>query len=560
MRFLFGGSCFLCRGRADDLTVPTCDADLPRLDFPLCPRCALASPAGRGLRPLPFHLAAYDATLAALAYDFPADALVHALKFRGELASAPLLASLLAERARADAVDHVVAVPLSARRLRERGYNQSAEIARSLRKDLIDLGLCERIRDVRPQIELPYDERQRNVRGAFRCTRALVGARIAVVDDVMTTGATLNEIAAHAEGQRRGVHVVNWVVARHPSLLFDIVLVQPEIPPNTGNVIRLAANTGCSLHLVGRSAFRSTTSSSSAPGSTTTIRDRARARSWAEFSEAAWRHAACTRSPLRANRLYTEVRYATDDVLVFGTETTGLPPPSWTNFPDRDAPADARGQSQPQPLQRRRRRGVRGVAPARLCRTADAARSGCRRAFPRRGNAFSRAFGRWMLALSAGASRASFPTGRSCSRSSPRTPRTGISRRPLGGVRARPARRFLGKHTLFPAPLGWLMRWFGGIPVIRESSQGSVPQVVEVIQREPNIFLAITPAGTRTSSRPWNSGFYHIAHAAACRSCRSLSMASAERSAFWRRSKRVATTKGPAAAARLYDGIRGVKF
>ena len=213
MRVLFGGSCFLCRGRAGDLICADCDADLPRLAQPLCPRCALPTPGGaicgRCLSSSPH----YDATRAALAYDFPADALVHSLKFRGELALAPLLASLLSDRTRADEVDHVVPVPLSRKRLRERGYNQSVEIARHLRKDLLDAGLCERTRDVRPQIELPYDERQSNVRGAFRCTRALVGARIAVVDDVMTTGATLNELARTLKAAG-AVHVVNWVVAR----------------------------------------------------------------------------------------------------------------------------------------------------------------------------------------------------------------------------------------------------------------------------------------------------------------------------------------------------------
>ena len=213
MRVLFGGSCFLCRGRADDRICADCAADLPRLDFPLCPRCALASPGGavcgRCLSPAPH----YDAPRAALAYDFPADALVHSLKFRGELALAPLLASLLLHRIRDDHVDHVVAVPLSAKRLRERGYNQSVEIARHLRKGLLDVALCERTRDVRPQIELPYDERQSNVRGAFRCTRSLVVARIAVVDDVMTTGATLNELARSRKAAG-AVHVVNWVVTR----------------------------------------------------------------------------------------------------------------------------------------------------------------------------------------------------------------------------------------------------------------------------------------------------------------------------------------------------------
>jgi 1-acyl-sn-glycerol-3-phosphate acyltransferase len=74
--------------------------------------------------------------------------------------------------------------------------------------------------------------------------------------------------------------------------------------------------------------------------------------------------------------------------------------------------------------------------------------------------------------------------------------------------------RFLGKDALFRAPLGWLMRWFGGMPVVRESPQGAVGQVVEMIEAEPAVFLAITPAGTRSSVAPWRSGFYHIAHAA----------------------------------------------
>jgi ComF family protein len=213
MRHLFAGSCFLCRGRAAGLLCADCDADLPRLDLALCPRCALASPGGAVCGRCLSSSPAYDATRAALAYDFPADALVHALKFRGELALAPLLASLLAGRIGDERVDQVVAVPLSARRLRERGYNQSVEIARHLRRAPLDFGLCERARDVRPQIELPYDDRQSNVRGAFRCTRSLVGARIAVVDDVMTTGATLNELARTLKAAG-ALHVVNWVVAR----------------------------------------------------------------------------------------------------------------------------------------------------------------------------------------------------------------------------------------------------------------------------------------------------------------------------------------------------------
>jgi predicted amidophosphoribosyltransferase len=70
-----------------------------------------------------------------------------------------------------------------------------------------------RTRDTPAQMDLPYAERQRNVRGAFRCTRSLDGRRVAVVDDVMTTGATLDEVAQTLK-KAGAAHVVNWVVAR----------------------------------------------------------------------------------------------------------------------------------------------------------------------------------------------------------------------------------------------------------------------------------------------------------------------------------------------------------
>ena len=220
--FVFGGTCFLCRGRAsrssrEGLLCEACDADLPRLSAPACPRCALGSPGeavcGRCLADPP----AYDATYAALAYRFPVDVLIHALKFRGELALAPLLGGLLAECARAGwPADAIVPVPLSAARLRERGYNQAMEIARPVGEVLrvpVEARLCERTRDTPAQTELVWAERARNVRGAFRCSAPLDGAVIAVVDDVMTTGATLAEIAKalKAAGAAR---VFNIVAAR----------------------------------------------------------------------------------------------------------------------------------------------------------------------------------------------------------------------------------------------------------------------------------------------------------------------------------------------------------
>ncbi|HYD57739.1 MAG TPA: ComF family protein [Burkholderiales bacterium] len=214
---LFGGTCFLCRGAAAGLLCEGCVADLPALASPRCPKCALPSPQGETCGRCLARPPSYDATVAALAYGFPADALVHALKFRGELALAPLLGALLA-RAVADAnqpaVHWIVPVPLSAERLKSRGFNQSIEISRGLAR--VDSHLVQRARDTAPQFDLPWAERQRNVRGAFSVARLVEGLSIAVVDDVMTTGATLDELARtlKAAGARR---VVNWVVARTPA-------------------------------------------------------------------------------------------------------------------------------------------------------------------------------------------------------------------------------------------------------------------------------------------------------------------------------------------------------
>ena len=115
---LFGGGCFLCRGKAGAILCAPCNADLPRLGKELCPRCALAWPGGALCGRCLTQPPAYDATHAAFAYAFPADVLIQALKFRGELALAPLLGEFLAARIPAQEADCLVPVPLSSRRLR----------------------------------------------------------------------------------------------------------------------------------------------------------------------------------------------------------------------------------------------------------------------------------------------------------------------------------------------------------------------------------------------------------------------------------------------------------
>ncbi|MDA0225321.1 MAG: phosphoribosyltransferase family protein, partial [Proteobacteria bacterium] len=122
---------------------------------------------------------------------------------------------------RAGRVDLVMPVPLSATRLRERGFNQSLEVAR-VAATCVHAPLapraCERPRHTAAQVDLPWAERARNVRGAFTCSIDLSGLVVAVVDDVMTTGATLSELARVLK-RAGAARVVNWVVARTDSAL-----------------------------------------------------------------------------------------------------------------------------------------------------------------------------------------------------------------------------------------------------------------------------------------------------------------------------------------------------
>jgi ComF family protein len=209
--------CFLCGAPSGGESVcPGCARDLP-LQGETCPQCALPSPGGlvcgRCLAATPD----YDATVAPFRYEFPVDRLIQALKYQGRLSLVPWLAHAIAERAASSASpDLIVPMPLHRDRLRERGFNQSVEIARALQREtgaLLAIEAVRRTRPTQPQVELPLDARAKNVRGAFACTTRFHGQHVAVVDDVMTSGATLDELARmlKAAGAAR---VTNWVIAR----------------------------------------------------------------------------------------------------------------------------------------------------------------------------------------------------------------------------------------------------------------------------------------------------------------------------------------------------------
>ena len=155
--------------------------------------------------------------MAAFSYAFPLDKLIQALKYGENLAVVAVLAQALAARITAiPAPDLIAPMPLSRERLRERGFNQALEIAKHLSRATgapLAADLCRRVRNTPPQAGLPLKARVKNMRGAFSCDADLAGKSIAVVDDVLTSGATLNELAKTL--RRRGAaRISGWVVAR----------------------------------------------------------------------------------------------------------------------------------------------------------------------------------------------------------------------------------------------------------------------------------------------------------------------------------------------------------
>lgn len=200
---LLAQDCLLCgAGSGDTLLCRSCADDLPRLPHPCCPRCALPSSAGSdGSLPCGHCLARpphYDRTLAAFNYGFPLDRLVQALKYAHRLAVADHFGSILAGLAVHAEADLIAPLPLHDERLRERGFNQALELARPVARATglpLETEVVQRIRATPAQAGLPWKERIGNVRGAFHCTRDLSGRRVLLVDDVMTTGATLDECA-----------------------------------------------------------------------------------------------------------------------------------------------------------------------------------------------------------------------------------------------------------------------------------------------------------------------------------------------------------------------------
>lgn len=199
----------------DGICCADCTLELPRLPKNHCPICALPTLAGEicghCLREPPH----FDSTSAAFAYAFPLDKLVQAMKFDQRIELVNYLADELAKKIYRRP-DYIIAMPLHSTRLRERGYNQSHLLAQRLSKQLnvpILKNVCQRVRATTPQTTLPSKDRKQNVHQAFACHAALNDKEIAIVDDVMTSGASIDELARALKNT--GARTVNaWIIAR----------------------------------------------------------------------------------------------------------------------------------------------------------------------------------------------------------------------------------------------------------------------------------------------------------------------------------------------------------
>ena len=219
---------------------PVCHACVSRFSAVLtrCHTCALALPAdlSMGLRSGPAVCAScarqrppVDETLAALAYAFPWSTLIAQYKFGEQPAWAGFFAELLLQApgvqtafASLNPCDWVIPMPLSARRLQTRGFNQAWELASALTRQSntrakADAALLLRVKDTRPQSQLRREARLANVKGAFQVdplrAAALAGRHVLLVDDVMTSGASMFA-AAQALREGGAAQVTAVVLAR----------------------------------------------------------------------------------------------------------------------------------------------------------------------------------------------------------------------------------------------------------------------------------------------------------------------------------------------------------
>ena len=197
---LFPRRCVFCATKLNGgWWCASCADDLPKINCQ-CPSCGIPLSSTRTCGRCQTRRPQFDLTIAPLTYATPLTGLIHRFKYRAQLALTEPLAELFLATARLPglAPEALIPVPLHPNRLRRRGYNQAAELARAIANRL-DLPTADHLalrkQATTAQADLPLAQRSSNVRGVFAVHKPMPCSRMAIVDDVMTSGATVNELA-----------------------------------------------------------------------------------------------------------------------------------------------------------------------------------------------------------------------------------------------------------------------------------------------------------------------------------------------------------------------------
>lgn len=211
---LFPPRCVNC-GRVGAFLCAECLDQIPRVKPPFCIRCGDSVSVGELCARCQTAPLQIDRIRSAVYFEGALRKAMHWLKYRGRTALADPLGGLMAERWAQHPMpaDVVVPVPLHAERLRERGYNQAALLAREMARRaglVVEERTLVRQRSTSPQVKLDAKQRKQNVRDAFCCSGdGLAGKQVLLIDDVCTTGATLEACAlALYAGGARGVQAL----------------------------------------------------------------------------------------------------------------------------------------------------------------------------------------------------------------------------------------------------------------------------------------------------------------------------------------------------------------
>ena len=210
-------ACYFCLSPTDALWCKQCERDFMK-ESPRCPICAkphyASSVCGKCIISSPL----FSTTSVLFNYAYPVKKIILDFKFRKRAEFSILFSDKLLDKIinKGKLPETLIPVPLHQKRQAQRGYNQSLELAKHLSKKLaipVNTDLCKRIVNTDPQSELPMKSRQKNVKDAFALNNGNIPKHIAMIDDVITTGSTINEISKLFK--KAGCERIDiWAIAR----------------------------------------------------------------------------------------------------------------------------------------------------------------------------------------------------------------------------------------------------------------------------------------------------------------------------------------------------------